>query len=154
MLKSVVRRLKALAVFAVVAFALISGLGAKSAKADPACVAWADPFNAICTAWAMPPGGHACTSNPPAAHEVYIYSQINYGGVCAVLPHNSWIPNLDSNGSGWRNSIRSIWHGSSEASRACNGLNFAPNCSDMGGSWGPYFPNTAGSQNWGSIQTG
>ncbi len=139
---------------AVMLLALASFAAPSVAKADPACVAWADPFNAVCTAYAMPPGGHACTGSAPAAHEVYIYSGTYASGVCAVLPHNSYIPNLNSNGSGWRNSIRSVWHGSSESSHACGGLNFVAPCADMGGSWGTYFPNTAGPTNWGSIQTG
>lgn len=138
---------------AIMLLALASFAAPSVAKADPYCTEYLydPPFN-VCVAYSMPPGGHACTSGTPAANEVFLYSATNYGGVCAVLPHNSWIPDLGP--SGWKNSIRSMKHGTSESSRACNGVNFAPNCSNMGLGYGAYFPNTAGSLNWGSIQTG
>ncbi len=138
--------------------ALASVAAPTTAKADPYCTQYDEtpPFGLGCIAYSMPPGAHACTPGTnPGAHEVYLFSGTYYTGVCAVLPHNSYIPNLDSNGSGWKNSIRSMKHGSSESSYACNAVNFGPNCSSMGtsvGSW--FYPYTAGSQNWGSIQTG
>ncbi len=139
---------------AIMLLALASAVAPTAAKADPYCTQYLydPPFN-VCVAYSMPPGGYACTAGAPSAHEVYLYSGTYYSGVCAALPHNSYIPNLGP--SGWQNSIRSMKHGTSESSRACNGVNFAPNCSDMGASVGAwYFPYTAGSQNWGSIQTG
>jgi hypothetical protein len=136
------------------ALALTFGIFTATAKADPYCTQYLydPPFNA-CIAWSMPPGGYACTTSTPAAHEVFIYSQTNYGGVCAALPHNSYIPDLGP--SGWKNSIRSMKHGVNESSHECFGANFVAPCADWGANISHWnFPNTSGPSNWGSIQTG
>jgi len=135
------------------ALAFTFGIFTGTAKADPSCIRYDDPFGVVCAAYSMPPGATECApGSTPGAGIVHLFTATNYGGICAALPFNSYIPDLTN--SGWRNSIRSVKHGSGAHSRACNGTSFTGGCADMGGSYGSNFPNTAGPYNWGSIQTG